>query len=195
MSTHSKKEFAELCGITTRYLSIYIKRKKVMVTEAGLIDDAVPQNSMFLKSRARKIKPKKEKDAPPDAAKVERETDLKELMAMEKESKRLAMESKRKEQTLLDAKIQKMHGQLMPTDLVKILFAQHFREVSTSFKQGIDGILSEIGKKARLNGNQVAEIRATMVKIINECVNKGVDNSKKSVEKIVTEYQTTKNSA
>lgn len=194
MSTHSKKEFAELCGLTTRHLAVYIKRKKLIVSDSELIDDAVPQNNLFLKNRTTKIKRKAPKDKP-DPVKVARDAELKELMAMEKETKRLAMESKRKEQTLLDAKIQKMHGQLMPTDLVKVLFAQHFREVSTSFKQGIDGILSEIGKKARLNGNQVAEIRATMVKIINECVNKSVDNSKKSIERIVTEYQTTKNSA
>jgi hypothetical protein len=191
MATHSKKEFAELCGTTTRHLSIYIKRKKVVVSDVGLIDDTVPQNNLFLKKRA--AKPKQKVDKAPDPAKIARDVELKELLAMEKEAKQLAILSKRKEQTLLDARIQKMHGVLIPTDLVKNLFAQHFREVSTSFKQGIDGILSEIGKKAKLNGNQMAEIRGRMVKILNESVERSVNNSKKSVQNVVTEYQTTKN--
>lgn len=200
MALYKNSEFAALCGITTANLFVNIGRGKLVRHDKKHLDSAHPVNAAFIQKYQGKgpqvmaAAPEK-KDAPSDPGKAAREAELKELMAMEKETKRLAMETKRKEQALLDARIQKMHGQLMPTDLVKVLFAQHFREVSTSFKQGIDGILSEIGKKARLNGNQVAEIRATMVKIINECVNKSVENSKKSIQQVVSEYQTTKNSA
>src|SRR5688572_11937031 len=198
MALYKSSEFAALCGISVDVLYVMIGRGKVIRNDKKQIDSENPINAMYLQKckDKKKVQPIPEKETPsqkPDSAKVARDAELKELMDMEKETKRLAMESKRKEQALLDAKIQKMHGQLMPTDLVKVLFAQHFREVSTSFKQGIDGILSEIGKKARLNGNQMTEIRGTMVKIINESVNKAVESSKKNVEKVVIEYQNIKN--
>src|SRR5688572_20020918 len=197
MALYKSTEFAALCGISVDVLYVMIGRGKVIRNDKKQIDSDNPINAVYLQKckDKKKTEPTQEPEAPTksDSTKAAKEAEYKELMAMEKETKRLAMESKRKEQTLLDAKIQKMHGQLMPTDLVKVLFAQHFREVSTSFKQGIDGILSEIGKKARLNGNQMAEIRGTMVKIINESVNKAVESSKKNVEKVVIEYQNIKN--
>lgn len=196
MPLYKKIEFARECGVDAAYITVNTRRKKVVINEDGMVDSTHPVNVEFMKKmQAKKKKAPIDEAAEPDPAAVKRTQDLQEIFDLDRQAKRLALESKKKEQALLDAKIQKMHGVLIPTDLVKVLFAQHFREVNTSFKQGIDGILSEIGKKSKLNGNQMAEIRATMVKILNECINKAVESSKKSVQNVVSEYQTTKNAA
>lgn len=186
MSTHTKKEFSELCGMATRHLSVYIKRNKVVLLDSGLIDDTNPINKTFIglhDGGKKKASTKKETiEKPP-------RNDLYEL---EKQQKTMAIEAKRKEMTLTDARIARMHGELMPTDVVNTLFAHHFREVNSQFKQGIDGILSEFGKKLHANGNQMSEMRGRMVQILNECVKKSVANSKKHIETVLKELSEVK---
>lgn len=48
MAFHTKKDFADLCYIPTNMLSVYIKRKKVIVKN-DLINDSVAENADFLK--------------------------------------------------------------------------------------------------------------------------------------------------
>jgi hypothetical protein len=193
MSIHTKREFAKLCGIVTRELAVYIKRNKVVVSEAGLIDDTNSVNKIFMESRAGRKKKDPEKVTEP-TEKPKRD-DREDLYDLEKQQKTVAIEAKRREMALTDARLQKMHGVLIPTDVAKMVVAQQFRELSMEIKQGIDSLLSEIGKKARLNGNQVTEFRALITKMVNESVNRAVDNSKKNVQKIVSEFAGTKNAA
>lgn len=48
MAFHTKKDFADLCYLPTNALSVYIKRKKVIVKN-DLINDSVAENAEFLK--------------------------------------------------------------------------------------------------------------------------------------------------
>src|SRR5688572_1716741 len=52
MALLTKKEFATACGRQTKWLSNYIGRNKVVVSESGLIDDGNVVNSEFLKTHA-----------------------------------------------------------------------------------------------------------------------------------------------
>lgn len=56
MSSKTKKEFADLCGIKTKDLSVYIMRSKVIVGSDGLIDDKNEHNIAFMANRGRKPK-------------------------------------------------------------------------------------------------------------------------------------------
>lgn len=56
MSSKTKKEFAEICGIKTKDLSVYIMRSKVIVGSDGLIDDKNEHNIAFMANRGRKPK-------------------------------------------------------------------------------------------------------------------------------------------
>jgi len=58
MAKKTKKEFAEICGIRTKDLSVYILRSKVIVGSDGMIDDKNEHNIAFIANRGRK--PKKE---------------------------------------------------------------------------------------------------------------------------------------
>lgn len=189
MATYNKREFAELCGIETRHLAVYINRKKVIVLESGVIDDTDPVNKVFIEKHSGK---KKTKAKP---AKQQEKPEKNDLYNLEKQQKALSIEAKRREIALTEARLQRLHGQLMPTEVVYLLFAQHFKEVNAQFKQGIDGILSEFAKKLHANSNQLSEMRAVMVKILNDCIKKSTTNSKNSIESVLKELSQVKRTA
>ena len=58
MAKKTKKEFADICGIKTKDLSVYIMRHKVLVSSDGLIDDKNEHNLAFIANRGRKTKKK-----------------------------------------------------------------------------------------------------------------------------------------
>lgn len=207
MALLTKKEFADECGMTTRKLAVYIGRDKVLADENGLIDDGNIVNSEFRKiyadkkqapgktkgvARATKKTGNVAKDAALEAAETKKGVQNDELYELNKKQKAAQIAREEREALILQARIQKMNGELIPTDLVKALFSSHFREVTLSFKQGIDFILTQIGQETKTNGHQVELWRKKMVAILNESVNKGVENSKKNVANVVTEYQTAK---
>jgi predicted transcriptional regulator len=51
MALYSKKEFAELLGIKTKHLSMYISRKQVVV-KGNMVDDNDQINALFMQKRA-----------------------------------------------------------------------------------------------------------------------------------------------
>ncbi len=53
MAIISKKEFADLCGMNTRALAVYIKRGKVVV-DGEWIDSELPQNALLIQKRSTK---------------------------------------------------------------------------------------------------------------------------------------------
>jgi hypothetical protein len=89
-------------------------------------------------------------------------------------------------------KIEKLSGDLIPTELVRVVFAQHFKNVSTSFHQAADGFISNIVKITGMDRQQMAGLRSELIRIVNESINEGVDESKKNVDQIVGEYSQTR---
>jgi hypothetical protein len=200
MALHKRSDFAKLCGLSTGNLSNYIGRGKVLLS-GDWIDDAIPQNASFLKKWQGKSTPasvvepsqsvintpppeitgKSPVVASPDPAKV-LQYDL------ENQIKKADLEKRQRENRLLQLKIDKLNGILIPTDLVKIVFTQHFKSVTTAFQQAADNLLMEIAKKADLSTNQVAELRGAYVNIINQAVNNSIDESTSHIDNIVFEY-------
>ena len=200
MALLTKKEFAGRAGLTTRELAVYVKRKKVMMLESGLIDDSFQMNIDFINRHASKKKhsaearkPQAERKAEPKTAEQQKkETNQTELLDLEKEQKQLSIEGKKKEVALLEQRIRKINGELIPTDLVKLTFGHVFRELAISAKQEIDKLITDISKKAKLNGNQTAELRGSMIRVINQSINNGTNNAAKNLQNIISEYSVNK---
>ena len=85
-------------------------------------------------------------------------------------------------------KREKMSGELIPTDLVKVLFASHFKSVTTTFHQAIENLISTISKRNNLDREQVAKIRGELTKIINDAIESSLSLSGKELGNIVDEY-------
>jgi len=214
MALLTKKEFSELCGIRTKDLSVYIQRKKVLV-ENEMIDDTNEINRAF-KTKCLN-KPKKQVEVhtksditPPDppssnSKNLENEEFSREnthtvnitdraLKKMDIDYEKKQKEIERLDQEMRLARLQeeKLLGKLIPTDMVKNLFAQHFKSVTLTFKQAADLIAVEFGKKAKIARNDQAELRGQLVTIINRAIEDGITESKRSLAHIVHEYSQTR---
>jgi hypothetical protein len=206
MGLHTKKQFAEICGMKTKTLSIYIGRDKVVVGKKNLIDDSLPANKEFMlkyadqnqakidpavkKSVAVITKGKVSKAKVPDQVAGDEpvEDDESGLYTLEKRKKALDIEKITSEISLLQLKEAKIRGEVVPTDLVKIVFTQHSKSISTAFFNAADNLFVHISKKANLNRNDQAELRSGLVALINKAVEESVGMSKKMLKNILEEY-------
>lgn len=212
MARLSQTEFAGECRVSTGYISVYIKRKKVFVDENGLIDMKDERNQTFMnKCQARKAPlPTQEEQPPinqePEAVTVSDDTNpatptqviqsaaskkpkgsdgvlkFKENLAIDTEKKAIDVD-------ILRMKRDKLRGDVIPTDVVKQAVTRIFAGLSSSIKQGSENWLTEISKRVGLNRNQIAELRGELIKIINESMDKAVEESKSSISHIVSEYR------
>lgn len=202
MALHTKQDFAALCSLTVSNLGNYIKRKKVILS-GDFVDDKLETNKIFLTKRSIS----KAKLEPASAEKIlqvaepvlpelnnlnvsdpNTNTDDMNLVHLNKKKLHLENEKRQREIAILEVKKQKLHGIVIPTELVKIIFSQHFKAVTAEFQNAADNLLMEIAKRKDFNRNELAELRGQLTDIINIAINKSVDNSKKTIDNIIFEY-------
>ncbi len=201
---YKKLEFANVCGLTPGNLYNYIKRGKVIVdAETDEIDVSLPTNKHFLEKRKARIEANKvaeyEGERPP-AAKIngvtivpnpegtDKHVKKDSLFNLEMDQKTLNLEKAKEEIELLKLKKEKAQGIVIPTDQVKMIFAQHSKSVTVAFYNGADNLLMKIAKMKGLNRNELAEIRGELIDIINLAVKESIEESKKGIRNIVMEY-------
>lgn len=184
---------------------MYIKRKKVIVRRK-LIDDAVPENAYFLqnclsrKSEDGEIeKPEKLPSQMPDE--LVKDALRKQVNGnsggskfnMEIEIKELEIIKKKEDIEIAKIKRAKMAGEVIPTELVLLIFASHFKSVTTSFHQAAEVLITTIAKQNNLDRKQIARIRGELIEVINEAVSDGLKSSKKEMKHLVNEYSLRRN--
>lgn len=215
MALYNSYEFARKCDISDAYLTVMKKRGKVVLTEDGKIDDTDPLNRMFVdrqkelalkRSAKKKVsdelpdeeekrseKPSKgQKKSKPDPNGGSLSQQTLEKINLDKRKREIEIEKMQRESRILSVQEQKLAGKLIPTDIVKGLFAQHFKSVIMSFNQGIEQILVEFSTKYRLNRNEKAELKGQMIRIINKSVDEAIQLSKKEIQNVVLEYSQVK---
>lgn len=221
MPRYTRKEFAELCGVTPVYVNQYVARKKIILNESGEIDTAFPMNAAFYEARKgslpqqqevkkevaqqskEKVKPKKLPQTiyvpeVPKAKSGKHNMNSEEIekmttnFEMDNALKRLEMEKKELEVEKLKIQNAKLNGEVIPTDLVKMIFAQHFKSVTTAFHQGADNFITEITKRLDLKRDEMVRLRKELVEIINQAVNDSIEDSKGSIDNIQEEYSQTR---
>jgi hypothetical protein len=185
-------------------VSMALKRGNLILNGDGFIDDTEPKNSIWISNYMLRVATK-QPVLVDDAESLEETPSARtstrkprnqnplpkssgDLYKLEQELKQQELEKKTVETRLLELKEQKMRGELIPTDLVKIIFAQHSKSMVTEFKNDIEGMLTIFSKKTGMNSNQVAEMRGQILEAINNAVAKSVDHSKKNLDAIVNEF-------
>lgn len=214
MALYSKQEFASRCGVATNYLSVQIKRGKVVLS-GELVDDSNEINAAFLQKRTAKAKiltskPQVEVKIPSNDLIYFEDSHQKTPKVPKKESKlpmevdssreNLSYASLDREKKLADLlkveadtthrklQIEKLQGASIPTELVKAIISTLSKSLISSFKDGADNFLIEISKRKNLNGEELASLRGALVLIINNASSKAIDESKKRLKNIVNEY-------
>lgn len=221
MPRYTRREFSDLCGIEPKALAVYVGRNKVILNENGEVDTAVAMNMAFLEKKTGKkeiespvvvlAEPQKKsriKTTPtPKEPVIQRKEkpirnkhyktndeveNLTTNFEMDNALKRLDMEKKELEVEKLKIQNAKLNGEVIPTELVKMIFAQHFKSVTTAFHQGADNFITEITKRLDLKRDEMVKLRKELVEIINQAVNDSIEDSKGSIDNIQEEYSQTR---
>lgn len=206
MAIYTKKEFAIECGITTKDLSNYIKRGKVVVANET-IDSTSHVNKYFIEKRKEFNDKKNGLQSSPEEKKNKKSFENKNSEAQSKfdfpkndhtnTTENYQLDTKLKSQDLeksniqillLKAKLEKISGDSIPTELVKNLILTHSKSITIAFQNAADNLLMKIAKKKGLDRLEMADMRVEMVDIINTSVNDSIEESKKTVRNIVAEY-------
>lgn len=209
----NRTEFGRICGLgknSRNAVASYIKRGQLVEVD-GLLDPKDKLNALFLirhgvtdpttvvvRGDAPKRGAKKKavmKIAPLTAAEtasVKRATDRFSLDTKKKEADIRRIE---RETTIQDIRLGKLMGQLLPTDLIRTFIAQLFKGQQLANKNAIDQLVTSITKKAKLNRNDMAEIRTDLTTILNRSVQDAITETRKQVDSIVQEFSTRSKSA
>lgn len=209
MGKHTRKEFALLCGITPAAVNVNVGRNRIIVGADKLISDSNLYNKEFLRkqqdNQSIKVVTKETplSKSPPEKAPRqgkgslavaagpsgdEDEIRLKRKFGIDVEIKELELTKKKQEIELRKIALQKAKGKVIPTDLVKDLFTQQFKSVTTSFHQAADNFIMEISKMAGLKREEIAELRGRLIILINEGITDAQVESKRSLKTIVNDY-------
>lgn len=183
MSLHTRKEFAELCGVSEPYLNNYIKRGKVVLTR-NKVDDTIADNREFMEARIGK---QKIKAAEVETVKLnpDQEDEVKNLSVKQKRAnlRKTVAEADKKE---LEA--QKLRGEAIPIDLTKNIISQLSQSFITSFRDLAEGYMLEVAHEAKFSNKKVAEFRVKLVDGINETMETAVEVASKDLKKLAAEF-------
>jgi hypothetical protein len=123
-----------------------------------------------------------------DESELEREERVREKYNVETRIKNADLEKKEIDLQIAKVKLAKTMGDVIPTDMVKDLFAQQFKSVTTSFHQAADNFIMDIAKRAGLKRDDIADLRGKLIEMINEGIVEAQIESKKAVRVIVKDY-------
>ena len=217
MAKKTKKQFADICEIKTKDLSVYIMRHKVLVGNDGLIDDKNEHNLAFIANRGRKTK-KKTIVKPKVSSKLKTKTKQSQKnKAVETKEKTLEIKFQEPQNPILESEIyeraeldkaklkadlkkklldsdiakinkEKLQGLLIPTDLVMSVIKLQSDSLKVAYHAAAENLILIIGQRKKLNNKDIADIRRDLTGTINQAVDVGVSESHKGIKKIVKEY-------
>lgn len=205
MALHTRKEFAELCGLSSGNLSNYIGRKNVIAT-GDYIDDALDKNKAFLIKWQHK-NGSKEPLAANEVVDTKRAYEKhKPATTPTKSENRAAKSTHQREIALEEAdleiktqkaryekiKADKAEGLVIPTDLVKMLFLQNGKSIFVESKNFLEDFIIQIAQKHGLTATESAEWRKKAIDGLNLSIKNSTIRTKEQLGNIVDEYSETK---
>jgi hypothetical protein len=208
MALFKKAEFAAECGVKTAYISVMLKRGKVVETPEGQIDSLNVTNAAFMEhqkelhlkkqagSEVKETAPKQAKKAKPTkshtvVADPEIKKRLNDKFSVEMDEKKARTQKIAREMQLMDMKTQKLMGQLIPTDLVASTIRQLMQSALVSFTNSADALAVDLSKKFKIDRAQLADFRKSLKRIANEAVNHAVNDAQKNIRNIAQEHSQT----
>lgn len=207
MALHSKKDFAEMCGLTTGNLSVYEARRKV-VYSGDYIDDSIELNRLFLdkrrrlqakKSPERPTEPPKSDPPPPAPPKVEKPAPTRPkpprvvqltdtgagLIAEDAEKARLTNEKLQLANEFMRKRLEKLMGESIPTELVKAIIAQLGRSFPTEYRNLWDQTMADLAKKYNMSFEDEAKYRAIGIESINKFTERAVAEAGRELKNLI----------
>ena len=199
------KELSEICGITPKALATYKGRGKVVAeynTSDGLnyYDTTNEFNAAFIEQKQvsnggvphaisiPKVKstPKK-KPTPITQPETEPEENEGSGSISSLQKKKLKLETKKLavDIELKNIEKQKKLGQMIPTDLIRVLFMQHNKNIITSFKEHMTKALNVKVRAIGGGKRDIIDIENTIELSINESIENTLEMTKSQLENII----------
>lgn len=194
MAKFSKKEFAGLCGIETKNLSVYVTRGKVIVDSDGTIDGSNEHNKTFLMKQSSKKRPvpeettKKEKEVVTQPKLISEMEETAEYSGLEIKKTAAQVEKLQQEVRLLKIKEEKLQGVVVPSDLILPVFLQHNQSIITEVHNESIEFVRLFVKKNGLSIEEEAQIKGSVIKWFNGAITRATEMSKVSVKNIIKGY-------
>jgi hypothetical protein len=212
MALHTRAQFADACGVNTNYINTYIGRGKIILS-GEFIDDTILQNQDFLKKMQEK-KAKKTAEPPPkttptpieivpedpdfslltdkrsNKATPSKQTRSNHSGKYDLEQRKLEIEIEKREQEVEKLKTYnaKQAGELVPIDLVTQLVKVHNQSILSTQETTIEHVLIMFSGDFKLTDAQTADIRGKLKRLLNEGLDKAIENTKRSIISIVEEF-------
>ena len=209
MALFKKAELAAECGITKAYISMALKRGKLIDTADGEIDSNNPVNAAFIaqqkerKSAGKTAKMPEKPGKTPKKKPSKKQTEISESEPVAKVvsekfevdigEKRARTAKIQQEMRLAAMKEMKLTGQLIPTDLVSNTIRQLMQAVMVSFNDASDALIVDVAKRLKIDRAQLADLRSRLKHITNEAVDRSVSEAQKNIQNIVQEHSQAKN--
>jgi len=221
MSIVTRAEFAALCNRDVKFVNVYVSRKKVMpmLEDSSMIDTENPVNILFAKTQKKNDEQKKkESKKPPSAApSIEKlYKDVVEVVEVEKTKRSrstkkeidqademLSWDARKKRADALRAEsaaekeklqVEKMMGQLMPTELVQQIFRINLQSIFKEFEAGCLNIASTYcdimaGGDRALIGKVTDELRY----LLDDTIKRSKEVAGIEIQNAIEEYAETRN--
>lgn len=197
MARYSKDEVIQMCGIKKEsarsYFKNYVDRGK-LVLSGDFIDDSIPVNAEFIRKRVNTTGtphvPQQPSSTSTKKLHYEEPKYDKSKFDLDKQLKQQELLKKEAETRLLNLREEKIRGEIVPIELIKNLMVTHTKSIVTAQKDGIEDLLININKEARLTGAQLAKLRGKMVEILNIAVDKAISTTKKDLDVIIGQIST-----
>lgn len=214
MAIVTRTKFAALCNKTVATINTNVNRKKLNVCadDSSLMDTEDPLNSYWMKDQRRKDE---EKLKPPPAAQPI-ETLYKEVVQVEEKPKRktstkkeldqademLSWDARKKRADALKAEssaekealaVQKMMGQLMPTELVEQIFRINLQSIFKEFEAGCLNVASTYcDTMAGGDRTLLGEVTDRLREILEDVINRSKEVAEIEIENAINEYAETR---
>ncbi len=186
MPKFSKREFADLCGMQTKNLAVYIGRQKLEVGSDGLIDDSNSMNKLFMEKR--RSKPQGVK-ANPEKAMAVAETEKSGLLKNAEAKAELDLLKRQNEIDLQRLEITKKRGELVPVQAVKSLIVLQSQSQRTAYLQASENFLIIISQKKQLSSTELTDLKMEFHKIVNKAIDDAVNTSQATLKGLVVDFQ------
>ncbi len=209
----TKKEFAAKVGRNTRWLAVYIKNGKVVLSEdPDFIDPEQGANAVFLERHAHRadgVKANKPKAAPAGFSKKQKAL-VEEIVAWDESSEdedpdgipgivkseraykhALAIKTTR-EGELKKLQIDKIKGHVIPSGLIMPVILQHNQSMLAAQVNADEEMLTYVAQKAGLGSDAMAHMRGEWAAQRNAAIKAATQETIDKIDDIVDDFAATK---
>lgn len=181
----SRRSFCEMAGIGITHINTYADREKIKLEPDGRIDIALPVNQDFLRSRDKAKKVVKKKVEATEPIQFDGQSEY-------EERKRVELEMKKRDLMMKDVQLQKMNGEVIPTELVGVMIKYHVRQLQMELKYSFERMVSDLVIKLNGDKSEIGKSRKLISETINAASEKARAGMQKQLSQIVDDYKKSK---